>query len=543
MRHGSGGRRIGRRKSIVAAAMIHVFDEYELDTRAVELRRAGVAAPLEPQVYALLLLLLENRDRLVSKDEIIEKVWDGRIVSDSALASRIKTLRAALGDDGKAQRYIRTVHGQGFRFVGEARTRTAVSAPVQPVGERADVTIAAPTADNVSARPSIAVLPFRLIGVAGPHAAIADALPDELISVLARLRWLFVIARGTSFRFRAPEQDIAEIGAALGVRYCLTGSVEISGERIVVAVELADARSRGVIWGERFSGKAEDIHDIRERIVNEVVAAMELHIPLNEANAARLTSPDRLDAWSAYHLGLQHLYRFNRKDNAAALSMFDKAVAKEPDFARAHAALSSAHFQNAFLRYNADRPADARLARRHAERSIELDPLDPFANFAMGRVHWVEDDIIGGAGWLDRSVSLSPNYAQGIYARAWANAVAGEGAPSADIDLALSLSPLDPFRYAMLGVRAFTCLAAGDTTGAARWGEESARAPGAHVLIAAIAVAMLAINGEDDRAKRWAENVRSRKPDLTQRDFFEAFPFQQAEMRERVAKALAAYGC
>ncbi|MCB2098644.1 MAG: winged helix-turn-helix domain-containing tetratricopeptide repeat protein [Parvularculaceae bacterium] len=514
--------------------MIYGFENFELDTLKAELRKDGADVALEPQVFSLLCLLIENAERLVSKDEIIEKVWDGRIVSDSALASRIKTLRAALGDDGKAQRFIRTAHGQGFRFVAETRNRAAPpSAPDERDVPRPDL----------SAKPSIAILPFRLVGVAGANAGVADALPDELISVLARLRWLFVIARGTAFRFRPPEQDVVEIGAALGVRYCLTGTIEITGDKIVVAVELAETKNGGVIWGERFSTQIDDIHEIRERIIKEIVAALELHIPMNEANLARLKSPDRLDAWSSYHVGLQHLYRFNVKDNAAALAMFEKAIGAEPGFARAHAGLSCAHFQNAFLRYKPDRGEDAKSARLHAERSMELDPLDPFGNFALGRVHWLEDDIIGGAGWLDRSVSLSPNYAQGIYARAWANAVSGEGAPPLeDIDLALSLSPLDPFRYGMLGVRAFCHIADGDDAAAARWGEQAARAPGAHVLIAAIAVAVHSLNGDEEQAQRWADNVRARKSDLTQADFFEAFPFRREDVRKRLSGALGKYG-
>jgi TolB-like protein len=519
--------------------MIYGFDDFELDTLKVELRKAGEAIPLEPQVFALLCLLIGNNDRMVSKDEIIEKVWDGRIVSDSALASRIKTLRAALGDDGKAQRYIRTIHGQGFRFAAQPRT------VLRPDGRAAEP-YAAPEKSppqDLSSKPSIAVLPFRLVGVAGAHAGVADALPDELISVLARLRWLFVIARGTAFRFRPPDQDAVSIGATLGVRYCLTGTIEIAGDRIVVAVELAETGNGGVVWGERFAARLDDIHEIREKIITEIVAALELHIPLSEANAARLKSPDRLDAWSVYHLGLQHLYRFNSKDNAAALAMFGQAIGHDPGFARAHAALSSAHFQNAFLRYNPDRPIDVANARKFAERSIELDPLDPFANFSMGRVHWIEDDTASGAGWLDRSIALSPHYAQGLYARAWANSVSGTKASiGEDIDLALSLSPLDPFRYAMLGVRAFNCLAAGDEAAAARWAEEAARAPGAHVLIAAIAVAMHSVNADEERARHWADNARTRKPGLTRADFFEAFPFQQPDVRKRLSGALERHG-
>lgn len=514
--------------------MIYGFEDFELDTLKIELRKGGAPVALEPQVFALLCLLVENADRLVAKDEIIEKIWDGRIVSDSALASRVKSLRAALGDDGKAQRLIKTAHGLGFRFAGEPRAlaRPARLAP-----------IAKETVKEAVAKPSIAVLPFRLIGVAGERAGVAEALPDELISVLARLRWLFVIARGTAFRFRPPDQDVVAVGAMLNVRYCLTGAVEIAGDKIVVAVELAETKSGGAIWGERFSSRIDDIHDVRERIITAIVAALELHIPLNEASAARLKSPDRLDAWSAYHLGLHHLYRFNKTDNAAALSYFEKAIGADSGFARAHAGLSSAHFQNAFLKYSPDRAEDVAFARAHAEKSVELDALDPFANFALGRAHWIDNNIIGGAGWLDRAVALCPNYAQGLYARAWANAITGEAVSAdGDIDLALALSPLDPFRYAMLGVKGFSVMQKGDDAEAARWAEEAARAPGAHVLIAAIAVAFNALNGDRARAQYWAENVRARKPDLTQADFFEAFPFERPDLRARLSKALRAHG-
>ncbi len=521
--------------------MIYSFDDFQLDTGAVELSRAGATVSVEPQVFALILLLVENRDRMVSKDEIIEKVWDGRIVSESALTSRVKSARKALGDDGKAQKYIKTVHGRGVRFVGEAAVRRKLTIETPPTEEAgAPEGVAAALYD---AKPSIAVLPFRLIGVAGPYAGIADALPHELISALSRLRWLFVIARGSSFRFRSNAPDLGEVGRALGARYCLSGVVEVIGDRLGVTVELADTEGGAVLWGERFAAKAEEVHDIREQIVSKVVSELEIQIPMNEAMAARLKSPEQLDAWSAYHLGLQHLYRFNVRDNEAAGALFEKAVALEPDFARAHAGLSSTHFQNAFLKYSNDLPADRRLARTHAERAMELDPLDPFSNFVMGRVHWIENDIAGGIGWLDRSVSLSPNYAQGVYARGWAKTVAGDGrAGAGNIDLALKLSPLDPFRYAMFGVRAFTFILEGDYAAGAYWADEAARSPGAHVLIAAIAVAAWEMAGDHEKAARWAENVRTRKPDLTQKDFFEAFPFEHAPTRERVSAALAAFG-
>lgn len=525
--------------------MIYAFDDFELDADRIELRREGGGISIEPQVFALLLLLVENRERMISKDEIIEKIWDGRIVSESAITSRVKSARKALGDDGKRQTYIKTVHGKGFRFAADAKPlgakRTKITA-VDDAGSDRGLT-GAPADTQASTKPSIAVLPFRLIGVAGPHSAIADALPDELIFELSRLRWLFVIARGSSFRFRGGDPDMGEIGAALGVRYCLSGMVEVAGTRITVTVSLADTSDGGVIWGERYVATIDDIYDIRGQIVASIVTSLEAQISVHEAQRARLLGPENLDAWSAYHIGLQHLHRFNAHDNDAATAMFERAIELSPDFARAHAGLSSTHFQNAFLQYKDDLTAARLTARRHAERGLELDPLDPFANFAMGRVHWVENDIDGGIGWLDRAINQSPNYAQGIYARGWADTVAGRGETGREnVDLALALSPLDPFRYAMLGVRAFTLFASGDDEGAARWGDEAARTPGAHVMIAMIAVALHEACGNRQKAKRWADNVRARNPDVTQADFFQAFPFSEQATCERMSKALAEHG-
>ena len=323
----------------------------------------------------------------------------------------------------------------------------------------------------------------------------------------------------------------------------MTGAVSISGAQATISVELADTRDEGVIWGERITAKIDDFHDIREQIIRRVISALELRIPAHEAQAARLQSPERLDAWSTYHLGLQHLYRFNSADNILAASLFERAIALDPRFARAQAALSSAHFQNAFLGFKKDREAEALAARRAAERSIELDGLDPFANFTLGRVHWIENNISASDGWLDRAIALSPNYAQGLYARAWAAAITGD-APETDahIDLALALSPFDPFRYGMLGVRAFNLLAAGDVAAAAQWAEDAARAPAAHALIEAIAVGMHAANGNDARAAYWAVRVKKRRPDLTQAAFFEAFPFEKSEIRRIISKGLRRYG-
>jgi TolB-like protein/Flp pilus assembly protein TadD len=519
--------------------MMYTFGDYELDVAQVELRGGGKAIALEPQVFALLCLLIENRERMVSRDEIIEKVWDGRVVTDSAVASRIKTARQAIGDDGFAQRLIRTVRGRGFRFVGDVEGRRARDEPVVAVEP------ARQDAADVAAEtfPSVAVLPFQWLGSTTAHSIVADALPHELITALSRLRWIAVIARASSFRFRAPELDVREIGKTLNVGYCVCGLVEGRGDRLVVATELIDTRNGRVLWGERFSVEVAEIHEVRAQIVASVVAALEIHIPLNEAHLARLTPPESLDAWANYHLGLQAMYRFNKHDNVAAERHFRRAIDLDPEFARAHAGLSFTSFQDAFLSYSDNSAAATEQARRHAERSVELDPYDAFANFVMGRSYWLNGDIETSLNWLDRTIAFSPNFAQGLYSRAWADAVAGRGQEARMlVDKAMRLSPVDPLFYAMMGTRALSHIAQNEFDAAVPWAERAANAPGAHVLVGVLAVVAHGLAGDKPRAAFWAANVKRRRPDVSREHFFRSFPFADADMRAAVAAVLSTYG-
>jgi TolB-like protein len=509
--------------------MIYRFGEFELDTVKHELRVGGQVRPLERQVYALITLLVENRERLVTTDELIEKVWDGRIVSDAAVASRIRSARQALGDDGKAQRYIRTLPRQGFRFVAEVSVQRPDTGKAEP--------------GPSPARPSIAVLPLRILSNSGPYGAIAEALPHDLILELSRLRWLMVTARGSSFRVRDAGDDPLEIGRLLGVRYVLRGTIEFAGRRLAISVELADCRDGSVVWADRFAGAMQDVHGLRAEIVARILVALEIRIPLHEASLARLAVSDNLDAWSSYHLGLQHVYRFNRSDNAAAAELFRRAVALDPGFARAHAGLSFVHFQTAFLHHTDDVVREIDHARRFAERGFELDPLDPFVNFAMGRTFWLAGDLESSLSWLERATDISPNYAQGIYARGWTETLSGQSSDGrVHVDLAMRLSPLDPLHYAMLATRAFTHMIDHQDAEEADGADRAAYAPGAHVLIAMIAVAAHGLAGDNARAAAWARNVRERHPGLSREDFFRAFPMRSGEQRKRIADVLAENG-
>jgi TolB-like protein len=521
--------------------MIYQFEDFELDSARFELRRAGQAVAVEPQVLSLLLLLAANPDRLISKDEFIERIWNNRIVSDAAIAARVKSARQALGDDGKQQKFIRTVHGMGFRFVGDVRfVRQFLARVTDPAAQGSP---APPPEDALQGKPSIAVLPFAISGAVGGNGFLADALADELIADLARLRWLFVIARGSSFRFRGSRVDHQQAGEALGVRYCLTGSMSFSGDGVSVTVELVETTTGGVVWADVLGDSLGRVHELRREIASRTVSALEVRIPLHEADRLRAQRIAKLDAWSAFHIGLDHMFRFNRADNMFAAQMFERALDADPNFARAYAGLSFTHFQNAFLNYQSRREDDVLAAREHAGRALQLDRLDPFCHLNMGRSLWLVGDLRGSIDWLDQASALSPNYAQGIYSRAWAKTLSGEAeAGEADAKLALQLSPLDPLRYAMIATCSLSRIISGDYEQAAVLGERAARSPGAHAYIAVIAALGTHLAGQDENAARWIALARQSNHDLTSAHFLASFPFPPSATREMIERELAALG-
>jgi TolB-like protein len=511
------------------------FGAFRLDPERFELTCRGERVRIEPQVLAMLIHLVRNRNRMVSRDELVEVVWNGAPVSDASISSRIRSVRAAVGDDGARQDVIRTLHGRGFRFLPEV----SEDAPARPKTREPETG----TGPSRTGRPSIAVLPLTPLAVDDAQAILADAIPHEIIQALSRLRWLSVTARGSSFRFRQTAPDVELAATALGVRYILSGIIETSGPALSVTLELADGGLGEIIWAERLTSDVGEVDDLRTRIVNHIVAAFEIIVPENEARVALLSGADRFDAWANYHIGLRHLYRFTARDNATARGYFERAAALEPAFARAQAGLSFTNFIDAFLRIVPDVPAAQAAARRHAERGLELDALDPFVNFTMGRSHWLTHDLDGARHWLSRATSLNPNYAQGFYAAAFTSMLLGDAASTeSELDTALTLSPLDPLLYGMHGVRAQMLMQHQEYRSAAHWAGRAATTPGAHYLIGMIAVVAHGLAGDQGEAARWRNEVRRRRPDASARDYFTAFPTRDGPSRTIIAAELRRQG-
>jgi len=522
--------------------MRYRFDQFELDTDHFRLRAKG-EIHVEPLVFDLLCFLVEHAGHVVSREAIIEQVWKGRFVSDATVSSCIKSVRKALGDSGQSQTYVRTIRGRGFQFAVPVESLPGSIETASLPRDRPQPSVEPGSLPRTLAPPKIAVLPLYPLSQDPQLGLLGDALAQEVILELSRVHWLFVIARGSSFKFRGQEVDLAQAGAMLGASYILTGTIMQQASQCVVAVELCRASDHNVIWAGRFTTPVDELMHMRSTLAGEIVGALEPRLQLSEAMQAAKVPTELLDAWAAYHRGLWHMYRFNQRDNASAAHLFAQAVRLDPGFARAHAGLSFTHFQNAFLGFSPDIAGETRLARAQAVKCMELDPLDPFVNLTMGRAEWLSGNLEAGLPWMERSVALSPNYAFAIYNSALVGTILGDGETNERrVARAISLSPIDPLNYAMLATRALTHAVRGNYETAAEWAERAVRSPNAHVQIYAIAALANELSGNRSKAEGYVGHIRRSRPGYDKSDFLKSFPFRDAETRRQAERALQRLG-
>lgn len=517
--------------------MIVNFGNYQLDTNRYQLLERDQMVDVEPQVFAVLQLLIEKRHTVVTKDDLINHVWQGRVMSDAAISSRIKSARKAIGDDGRSQRFIKTVHGIGFRFVGDVN--------FYPENQNLESTLVQDPASVIAEqdkRPSIVILPFTL--ASNVDSIFPQGLAHDLITGLSRLRWLKVISRWSAFQVTSGKSDLRNLCELTSVRYCLSGFLNIDGTRLKLNFELSDLKSNAVMYADQYTIKKDDINLIRSDITKKLISVLELQISENEAQRAQLKSPENLDAWEAYHLATAHLYRFTERDNEKASMLFKRAISLEPRFARAHAGLSAAEFQNAFNLYTGvDRALAVKNAVESAERSIDLDRLDPLANFVMGRSHWLKGETEHSIAWLDRAISLNPNYAHGYYAYGLASLMTSDERRSYDNSAhAISLSPLDPFLYGFYGIKAFSYLADEDIPNARIWAEKAALQPEAIVVMDILAASICEMDGDVKAAHKWIDFGKKRNPAIDSLYFFKALPFSHGKIRSLISSSLTRLG-
>jgi adenylate cyclase len=412
----------------------YLFEDLLLDIDRRELRRGNDLVPLEPQVFDLLAYLIDNRDRVVSKEDLIASVWEGRNVSESALTTRINAARKAIGDSGDQQRLIKTLPRKGFRFVGVVHKEERQSTAVAEQRVLPD-------------RPSIAVLPFTNMSGGADQDHIADGIVEDITTELSRFRELFVIARNSSFHYKGRVVDIRRVGRELGVRYVLEGSIRRHRDRLRITVQLVDAATGAHRWAERYDRDVEDIFAVQEDIAHTVAPLLAVHVGKAEAERTLLKPPKSWQAHDYYLRALSVLDFYssssNREDLRKARHLLQQALAIDPDYARAHAALSMVYVSFWVHRWDDDCPwADAlNCAYQSASKAVQQAANLPEAHVGLGwTLLWMRQHE-AALGAFERAVALNPNFTNWRYA--FALVFGGEAARA--IQTLEAHTRLDPF--------------------------------------------------------------------------------------------------
>ena len=292
----------------------YLFEEYAFDTERRELHRGAGVVSIAPQVFDLLDYLIRNRERVVSKDDLINAVWNGRSVSDAALTTRLNVARSAIGDSGDEQRLIKTLPRKGFRFVGQVReARKAAGSDLSEVAPES--ALALPD------KPSIAVLPFENMSGDPEQEYFADGMVEEIITALSRFKRLFVIDRSSSFTFKGRAVEIKEVGRRLGVRYVLEGSVRRASGKVRITAQLVDAMTGAHIWADRFERDLTDVFALQDEVTVAVVSAIQPKLLQTEIGMATRRRPENLTAYDYYLRALPQLYLATREGLAEAIRL------------------------------------------------------------------------------------------------------------------------------------------------------------------------------------------------------------------------------
>jgi TolB-like protein/Tfp pilus assembly protein PilF len=532
------------------------FSGHVLDVDLRELTRGGENIAVEPQVFDLLTYLVENRDRVVSKDDLIETIWNGRIVSESTLTSRINAVRTAVGDTGKNQAVIRTIPRKGFRFVGDVSdalaSRNALSgalAPQSAVGSlpQLEVSPSAVPSEQTPAhppldRPAIAVLPFVNLSGESEQEYFSEGISEDIITALSKLRWFYVVARNSSFVYKGKSVHLKEIGEELGVGYVVEGSVRKDGDQVRITAQLVDVVTGSHLWAEHFDRDLKDVFAVQDEITQAVVAAIEPQLYAAEHFRSARKTPDNMDAWDLVMRALQHYWRVTRQDNLVAQALLEKAIAVDPGYGHALSLLAACHTFAAHMGWQ-EMETTVPVAERAALAAIRADSEDAWAHYALASVYLFDRRFEDSIAEFELALQLNPNFspARGLYGVTLSYRGRWEEGDAAARE-ALRFSPRDPFAAIYCGVAAYCQYVGKNYDEAIRLCREALRQRSDFVGAHRVLTAAAAMAGRNDVAKIALQDLRAAQPNISLGWIERRMPFERDADRKHYLRGFQLAG-
>lgn len=501
-------RRHWRARRVVLLAQLVAILEVGGEESRSHLEQWLAITPFDQHAHELLLAGLARRGR-----------WDEGEEHLRAIAKAFDAEGLDWRPLGQAWRLERTRRSDGLELIA--------TGSAEPATQEASIDGSSEAPAAATRRASVAIMPFaELRAPSEQRGGFADGFARDLITRLAKLRSLFVIAQGTVFALREQLLDAKQAARTLNVDYVISGSMQRRADRLEVHVELVETQSQRVLWAESYERALDDAFAVLHEIGDGIVASVASEIEESERSRAILKAPSSLDAWGALHRGLWHMYRFNKADNEQARQCFEQAVRLDPGFSRAYAGLSFTHWQDAFQHWDQNAKPATERAFDAASKSLLADERDPAAHWAMGRALWLRDQQPQALVELETAVDLSPSFALGHYTLAFVHSQSGDPQLAIEAsDHSRHLSPFDPLLFGMLGARAMALVRLGRFDEAAAWAVKAAERPNAHVHILAIAALCLALAGRREEARVWVAAVRGAAADYRVEHFLAAFHF------------------
>lgn len=420
--------------------MLFKFDRWQLDSERYELSQHGQPCKVEPQVFDLLEFLLRHHDRVVSKEELLEALWGGKVVSDATLSTCVKAARQAIGDDGQRQRLIRTSHGRGFRFIGELEVVEATD--LDTTADRA------PEANAVAVQPgrtTLALLPFTLFSVDPEMEYLADGLVEDLTTILARASGLLVISRSSSFAYKGRHPSPQQVRQELAVDYMVEGSVRVIADQVRINVQLIDTNNGDHLWARRFDRPAGEVSALQDELINAICRHLEAQLGRVSYSQVKQLDCDR-DAWLLYQQasGLLAIKGWHPGTFAEAIEMLRRSVGIDPGFAQAHAYLALVVALGHRVGLVQQREAALQESLQAAYTALGLDDHDSnvlgFAGCALADSGHIER----ATPILEQAVELDPSNAQAWAALGSAKILGNRfEAGVYDLQRGIKISPLD----------------------------------------------------------------------------------------------------
>jgi len=531
---------------IWTVAMIYQIKNKIIDTLKFNLSVDGEIVAIEPQVFDVLIYLITHRNRLVTRQEMFDNIWGEKLVSEASLSTFIKKIRQVLGDDGKQQHSIKTIHGRGFQFVAdinEQNTLNHQSAPHDTVASSATYRTPSVKPLDLPDKPSLAIMDFVDLGVSKEGALFAYGLTTDINATLSRLPNLFITARASASMVSQLALTPVEVSQRLGVHYLVYGQTQYQDKRVKVTLSVVDAINDTEIWSEHFDRSFDDLFQVQIDMANAIAVVIDSAIGQTEIERAFLIPTQDLSAWENYHRGIWHINKTTVKDQQKTQFFLNKAIALDARFSRAYAGLSYVSMSLKLLDMSTNNDKDKKIAYDYATRSIDYCQSESMGYMSLGRTAFFSQEPEKALKYLDQGIQLNPNYAYCHAIKGIASAHAGSTDQALHhLDVAERLSPFDSLLFAMKMAQATSLIRQKKFDEAVAISLQASNYPNAFFSTFTLTAACFQLAGENTKAREFVKKALEMNPTYSVETYMQFLSFSEESTKHLMSNAMQEAG-